>query len=142
MPDRRPTCLIEDQHAWSKTNMPDRRPTCLIWDRHAWSETDIAWLETDGPPSEIDMPVETHLSLTCLRSPVRITHLFKYTYFYILFAYLYWNDVRTLEGMSVSDQECQSPMSLCSGMSVSDETCTGLRSGMSFSDGSPLGHQY
>ena len=39
--------------------------------------------------------------------------------------YLYWTDVRTLirHVVSVSDQECQSPMGLRSGMSVSDGAC-------------------
>ena len=68
--------------------------------RHAMSETDMSDRRPNGDqnaPSETDMPVETDRRPTSLRSPIRIqTHLFKYSYFYIIFAYLYWNNVRTL----------------------------------------------
>ena len=82
---RRPTCLIGD---------PSKTLTCYNRDQHAWSETHQrpwhASLETDlldprpigdqhicGDPPETNMPW----------SPIRIqTHLFKYTYFYLLFA--------------------------------------------------------
>ena len=75
--------------------MPHWRPTCPIGYQHA--------------PLETDMPVETHWRPRCLRSPIRIhTHMFKYTYFYILFANLY---------------TCRSPMGCQSRMSVSHEAC-------------------
>ena len=63
MPDLRP---IKDRHAPSETDMPHRRQTCPIGDR--------------GSPSETNMPAESSWYLN--------TDTFKYTYFYILFAYL------------------------------------------------------
>ena len=59
MPDRRP------RHASSETDMPNRRPKCPIRVRHA--------------PLETDMPAESN----------RNFNTFKYSYYYILFAYLY-----------------------------------------------------
>ena len=69
-PDRIPSgdrhaCLEthwRHQHALSETVMLYQRPTCL------WS------------PSETNMPAESNRNLN--------TYIFKYTYFYILFAYL------------------------------------------------------
>ena len=55
-------CLIGDP---SETDMPHWTPTCLIGDRHALSET--------------DMPAESN----------RNFNSFKYSYYYIIFAYLY-----------------------------------------------------
>ena len=82
--NRRPTCLIGDLnmlhrrpgHPSLETDMSDRRP---VGDRHAQSKT--------------DMLVETHRRQACLHG---VESEFKYAYLYILFAYLYWNDVRTL----------------------------------------------
>ena len=104
----RPTCLIGDQ---SETDMPDRRP---IGDRHSLLET--------------DMPAESNWN----------SHLFKFTYFYIICAYLHWNNVRTLirhvNLQWAFNYACRSPMCLLLGMYV------GLRSGMSVSDQSPIKH--
>ena len=59
MPDRRP------RHASSENDRPHRRPTSPIGDRHAQSETDM------------------------LSESNRNFNTLKYSYFYILFAYLY-----------------------------------------------------
>ena len=84
------------RHASSETNMPYQRPTKLIGDL---SETDMLhWRPTCqiGDPSETHMP---HQRPTCLWRPIEnqhacgiqseFKHILKYTYFYILFAYLY-----------------------------------------------------
>ena len=147
MPHRRSTCPIGDRHAPSKTDMPQQKPTCPIGDQHA--------------PSETDMPVETHRRPTSLRIPIRIqTHLFKYYNFYIHFAYLNWNNVRTLirhvslwlgiyiyqslikhvglqPRMSVFNE---SPMGHFGLQWVSDEVCRGLRWVYDHAYRSPMGH--
>ena len=62
----------------SETDMPDRKP------RHASSETDMPYRRLTcriGDPLEINMPVESNRNFN--------TYIFKYSYFFILFAYLY-----------------------------------------------------
>ena len=85
-PSKTSTCFIGDWHVTSETNMPDQR---LIGDWHVTLMT--------------DMPVKTHRRPTCLRKSNRNfnTCLFKYSYFYILFAYFYIGIIYW--GMSVSD---------------------------------------
>ena len=133
--------------------MPEthRRPNCLIRDlskthrtpRHASSETKMP---TWRPVGE-DMPVETHRQPTSLWSLLKIqTHLFKYTYFYIIFSFLNGNNVRILirhvslwfyiyvglqPRMSVSNE---SPMGHVGLQWVSDEACRDFRSDMLVSD--------
>ena len=143
-------CFIRDRHVWSETN---RRPTCPIGDRHA--------------PSKTGMSVETHRRPTSLRSPNRIQHIFKYTYFYIIFCLFIWKNIKTLKrhvslwlsiyvglwsSMSVSDQECQYPMSLQWSISIFNgfrwsmsRSPMGLRLGISASEGtcrSPMDLQW
>ena len=72
--DRRP---IGERHALSETHIPNRRPTCLIQDPHAWSES--------RDPTEIDMPLETHRRPTRLRSPIGVQS--KHIYSNMLFLY-------------------------------------------------------
>ena len=74
---RRPTCLIGGD-----LDMLHRRLICLITDP---SETDMPHRDQNacGDPLETKMPAIGIL-----------THLFKYSNFYILFAYLYWNTVK------------------------------------------------
>ena len=84
MPDWRP---IRDLHIlnWrptcpTETDMPDRRPIRL----HAPPETDMQDRKPIGDqhaPLETNMPVESNRNIN--------TYIFKYTYFHILFAYLY-----------------------------------------------------
>ena len=81
---RRPTFPIGVRHAPSETDLSDRRP---IGDRHAPSEKDMPdWRpirdrHVCGDPSETNMPAESNRNLN--------TYTFKYTYAYILFAYLH-----------------------------------------------------
>ena len=93
----------------------------FIGDRHAWSEPHLRLTY----PSGTNMPAESNWNLNI--------YMFKYSYFHILFAYLY---------------TCRYPMGCRSDMSVSNEACRfqiglrwsmsrfpiGLRSGMSVSD--------
>ena len=64
-------------------DMLHRRPTCPIGDRHApWEKTfTIGDLHGCGVPSETNMHAESNRNLN--------TYLFKYTHFYLLFAYLH-----------------------------------------------------
>ena len=94
-----------------ETDMPDRR---LIGDWHT--------------PSETNMPGESNWNV----------NTFKYSYFYILFAYLYIGIIYgacrfqlglrwSMSTVEVSNKACRSPMGLRSGMSVSDGSPIGLR---------------
>ena len=82
-----------------ETNMPDwvpirdlemlhRRPICLIREpletymSHRWTKCPINDRHPYGDPSETHMPAESDRNLIHI-------YIFKYTYFYILFAYLY-----------------------------------------------------
>ena len=73
MPDRRPN--QRPQHASSETDMSERRPISDMPYRRPIGDRD-AWVV------QLDFK--------------NIYLNFKYTYFYILFAYLYWNTVSTL----------------------------------------------
>ena len=100
-----------------------RRPTCLIGDP---SKTSTCFTGHRHAWSE------THRRPTCP----------------ILFAYIYWNYVRTLSGRSVSNVSpirhvCRSLIRHVGLLWVSDESPMGFRSGMPVSDGacqSQMGH--
>ena len=103
MPDRRPTCLIGERSAWSKTDMPLRRLTCLFGDWNASLET--------------EMPLRR---LTCLfgdRHASSKTH---------------WRSGMSvfngslLRPVGVFDKACRFPLGSDHACFVSDQTCRSL----------------
>ena len=75
-----PTCLIGDPSKISSIAMLHRRLTCYIGDWHVCLETHqipTCPISNWHSPLETDMPVETHRTPACMRSPIGIlTHIY------------------------------------------------------------------